>query len=474
MNVERESIWSNWKVESGQKLVDPMTFESIVGKDQEPRAPMWQKRGDLMPGPRLIPYDRYYDPKYVDLEVEHIWNKMWQVACRAEDIPNIGDRLNYDIVDRSYLIVRTGENEFKAFYNSCRHRGRKLCEDKSSGEKIRCPFHGWEYRLDGQLLWVPLEQEFPHVDPKRNSLIPVKTGVWGGNVFINPDPQAPPLETALAPMAEHYKGYPIEDRYTAIRILVDVGCNWKAAQEAFNEGYHVLQTHADGMPMFGSVGTQIEMFSDGLGLVSRLITPGMTTDQWLQGQVMPHEGLILYCQAYDLPVPPPERGNDPVDARKYAAEMQRKRIEANTGKDWSNEPTSYFIDMGKYFLFPNHHPWWGEGLPWWYNFKPLGRNPEASQMEIRVLLPIPASGERPPVPEAYHVHLGERCEEKFPELGSTAHLIDQDLTNMYAVQLGFKAAAPGAGYLTLAQNHEAMIRRFHNIYDDLLGITPQL
>jgi nitrite reductase/ring-hydroxylating ferredoxin subunit len=468
--VKNADYWVDWRVPTGFHLKSPPTLRDVIAKDVGPLPALLRNPGDLDPAPRIIPFDRYIDPKFVDLEIEHIWRKQWQIACREEDIPNIGDRLSYDIIDDSYLVVRTGEHEFKAFHNSCRHRGRKLCEARESGPHIRCPFHAWTYGLDGRLEWLPYADEFPHVDRDRSGLIPVKAEAWGGNVFINPDPAAPPLSAALGPLVEHYKDYPIGGRYTAVRILVDVGCNWKAAQEAFMEGYHVLETHSDGLPIFGSILTQIDVWSEGLGYASRLYTPGMTTDAWIAGQVDTREALILYCTAYELPLPPEGRGLDPVDARLYAAEAQRARLEANTGRDWSKEPVSFFIDMAKYFLFPNHHPWWGESLPWWYNFKPLGRDPDTSQMEIRVLTPIPASGERPPVAEPYHVKLGERAEAKFPELGSTAHLLDQDLHNMYAVQRGFKAAPKSAAYLTLSKYHEAKIRRFHEIYDGLLGL----
>jgi nitrite reductase/ring-hydroxylating ferredoxin subunit len=468
--IKPADYWVDWKVPAGAKVEDKLKLLGVLAKDNEPLPVLLETPGDLDPAPRAIAYDRYIDAKYVDLEVAHIWKKQWQVACREEDIPKVGDRINYDIVDLSFVVVRTGETTFKAFWNSCRHRGRKLCEGKEHGSSIRCPFHAWEYGLDGKLEWLPFEQDFPHVDPARYGLIPVQAQAWGGNVFINPDLTAPPLEHALGPLPRHYQDYPIERRYTAARILVDVACNWKAAQEAFMEGLHVVQTHADGMPIFGAMGTQIDVWSEGLGYVSRLYTPGATTDSWIEGQVTSRECATLYCTAYNLPPPPEDRANDPADARKWCAEAQRARIEEQTGRDWSKEPTSYFIDMAKYFLFPNHHPWWGEGLPWWYNFKPLGRDPDMSQMEIRVLQPIPQSGEQPPVPEPYHIKVGERAEEKFPELGSTAHLIDQDLVNMYAVQRGFKAAAPGAGYLTLSKYHEAKIRRFHEIYDRLLGL----
>jgi nitrite reductase/ring-hydroxylating ferredoxin subunit len=467
---KNESYWVDYgRPEPGSRIQDIPTLERILNADGGERPVPLQGRGDLDPAPRLITYDRYIDPKFVPLEIEHIWKKQWQVACREEDIPNIGDRISYDIVDNSYLIVRTGEKDFKAFYNSCRHRGRKLCDGKTGGKNIQCGFHGWVFGLDGTLQWIPFEQEFPHVDAAQNSLIPVETATWGGNVFVNPDPDAGPLEDALGPLVRHFAPYPQEERYTAMRIFVNIRCNWKAAQEAFMEAYHVVETHADGMPVMGSVATQIDIWSEGKGYVSRLCTPGMTTDPYIADRVTTRQGLNLYCHWHELPLPPEDRGNTPEDARRYAAEMERAKLEASTGRDYSCEPVSTFLDMAKYFMFPNFHPWWGEGIPWWYNFTPQGQDPDKCRMEVRILLPVPASGERPPVPEPILVDFDERAVEN-PALGGMGHIIDQDLINMTAVQQGFKAAAPGKAFLTLSRHQEAKVRRFHEIYDNLLGL----
>jgi hypothetical protein len=150
--------------------------------------------------------------------------------------------------------------------------------------------------------------------------------------------------------------------------------------------------------------------------------------------------------------------------------MLRERVEQSSGKDFSGHPASYFIDQARYTMFPNFHPFMGEASPRWHKFKPLGRDPGACQMEIRTLLPIPPSGEYSTAPQTYHVKLGGRVFETFPELGQAAHLVDQDLDNLSAVQKGLKAAARGTGYMTLADYHESMIRRFHEIYDAALGL----
>jgi len=459
-----------WSVEAGRQVTDLPSFEDILALDEEAPPTILKEAGDAHPGPRPISFDRYFDQRYVDLEVEHIWRKQWQVVCREEDLPKVGDRINYDIVDDSYLVVRSGEHEFKAFYNSCRHRGRKLCEARESGRDIRCAYHGWTYGLDGALDWIPLEQDFPQVDRKHSGLVPIRVATWGGNVFINPDPNAPPLSAALGPLVEHFERYDIGARYTSARMIIEVGCNWKAAQEAFAEGYHVLETHTDGMPMYNSVATRIDCWSQGLGYVARLITPGVVSDSWVADRVSPRETLEMYCKAYNLTPPPADRGLTPADARKYVAQDRARRLHDDTGKDWSTEPTSYFVDQCKYFLFPNHSPFWGEGMPRWQTFKPLGRDPNSCQMEFRTLLPVPASGERPPVPEPIHVKLGESVKERYPILGQAAHLLDQDLDNMCANQRGFKAAAANASFMTLSDTQEAILRRFNELYDQVVGL----
>jgi len=469
----RGNLKSAWQIDAGIQIADGRKALDIVRGDDQPLPSILDQPGDLHPAPRPVSFDRYISAQFVDLEIAHIWKKHWQVACRVEDIPKIGDRISYDIVESSYLVIRTGAQSFAAFHNACRHRGRKLCDTKASGPNIRCAFHGWTYGVDGRLEWVPYVQDFPGLNTANHGLIPVQVGVWGGNIFINPDPEAPSLERALAPMAEHYSKYPQQERYTASRVLVDIECNWKAAQEAFMEGYHVLETHTDGLPIYASVATQIDNWSDGLGLISRLFTPAVAPDSWVEHRVSPRQCLEMYCTAMKLPSPPAARGSNLGDARRYAGEMIRKRVEESSGKDFSGHPASYFIDQGRYTMFPNFHPFWGEASPRWHKFTPLGRDPNACQMEIRTLLPIPKSGEIATDYPTYHVPLGNRVFDTFPELGQAARLVDQDLENLAAVQKGLRAAPASAAYLTLSEYHESMIRRFHEIYDRSLRIGPE-
>src|ERR1043166_3005306 len=75
--------------------------------------------------PNLIPAKRYYDPEFYRLENERLWPHAWQMACRLEQIPAVGDFIEYPNLGKSIIIVRPAEG-VRAYHNTCRHRGVRL------------------------------------------------------------------------------------------------------------------------------------------------------------------------------------------------------------------------------------------------------------------------------------------------------------------------------------------------------------
>ena len=101
---------------------------------------------------QIIVTDVWTDPALFEREVDHLWTKVWQMACREEEIPEPGDHHVYWIIDRSVIVTRTPSGEIKGYINSCRHRGRCLRDESGSVDKFRCPFHGATWDLEGQFL----------------------------------------------------------------------------------------------------------------------------------------------------------------------------------------------------------------------------------------------------------------------------------------------------------------------------------
>ena len=150
--------------------------------------------------PLHVPRERYFDRGFFELEKQQLWPRVWQMACRLEEIPGPGDFVEYEICDQSILVVRQDDGSIKAFYNACRHRATELA--KGSGRlpkgQIVCPFHGWRWNLDGTLSFVYGQEGFePDCLARRPAASRGQLETWGGCVWINMDPESRPLLEAL-------------------------------------------------------------------------------------------------------------------------------------------------------------------------------------------------------------------------------------------------------------------------------------
>src|SRR5262249_33996726 len=148
----------------------------------------------------LVAKERYTSSEFAALEMERLWPRVWQVACREEELPNRGDFVEYPIGDQSILVVRGDDGAISAFHNACMHRGTGLANGCGSlPGVIQCRYHGWRYDLTGALVGVPDREEFPGL-PDDVRLGPVRCDTWGGFVFVNMDADAPPLLEFLDPI----------------------------------------------------------------------------------------------------------------------------------------------------------------------------------------------------------------------------------------------------------------------------------
>src|SRR5215813_6965589 len=75
-----------------------------------------------------VPRERYYDREFFELEKQHLWPKVWQMACRLEEIPDPGDFVEYEVADQSVIVIRQQDGSLKALHNACRHRATQLCK----------------------------------------------------------------------------------------------------------------------------------------------------------------------------------------------------------------------------------------------------------------------------------------------------------------------------------------------------------
>lgn len=272
---------------------------------------------------KSLPSSYYLSEEIFVREKEAIFCHEWICAGREEQLPNPGDHVVLDVAGESILVVRTKENELKAHYNVCRHRGARLCEMQSSPNLneiklsggvlgpngIRCPYHQWTYALDGRLLNAPYLREDDDFCKDNFSLYPAGLETWGGFFFVNLSPDAAAKENRslarqLGEAAERVKRYPLRDLRIAHRIEYEVAANWKVIVENYNECYHCGGVHpelCDLVPAFRQQGGSNLDWEHGIphrdgantftfsGTTDRAPFPGLNEDEKMR-----HKGELIY------------------------------------------------------------------------------------------------------------------------------------------------------------------------------------
>ena len=502
------------------RTIDP-AYHKLLDQESRPVPESFLRDSPIEPGPTFVPVTRYYSKEFFDLEVEKIWKRVWQMAAHEDDLPKIGDYLPYDIAGLSFLIVKSGEDEYKAFYNACLHRGRKLREHRGKqADELRCPFHGWAWNIDGSLKQIPCQWDFPDLKRAEQSLPEAKVGRWGRYIFINPDRDCEPFEDFLGDLPSHFTLLPYEKRYKQAHVAKIIPCNWKTANEAFMESYHVIATHPQ-ILMGGAhdVDTKYDVF----GNYSRAIRCGaLESDGMPQWPPLPEDGkLRLRNPLNGFVYERIEEGLVEVvspDGRRGRFDVNAKYIEGDLTEvnphlvNWAGGPQLAQTDLDKAFaekakknvkkihprvlaaeiqrealkevipsiadqiadieftsifftLFPNFHPW-GSFNKINYRFRPHGNNPEECIMECIYLAPIPEDGEYEPCREIHWLGIDDDWTEA-PELGMLAKVFNQDIRNLPLVQQGMHATA--MENLQLADYNESKPRHFHMLLEDWIS-----
>lgn len=430
-------------------------------------APALTAQGDYEPDFREVDYRRYWDPQWAAAEVEHVWKKSWLLACREEDIPQVGDRVPLHVGELSYIIVRTAEDSFKAFHNSCLHRGTMLCTKHESGESIRCPYHAWEWNIDGRLKKIPSHWDFTGVTRLNGSLPEIKLERWGGFIFVNADPDSGSLMDALGPIPDHFAAFAPERRYTASRFRKTVKANWKVSQEAFQEAYHLFATHPEAMGFNGDSQTQYDIWLTKGGHVGRNAGCSATPSMHAPSEATVFAAGEMFLQAMkqwhypDAEIPPldPEQ-----DVRTQLGEWHRDQLDRHFGRSF-DLPDAIVMDSLLYFFYPHSCFWLSESVPFVYQFLPHETDPEMSYFDVRLMRPLPEGQPVPPSAPVIEIGPDEKVFDMAPAFGFLAYVFDQDMSNMPLIQRGMHAANPKAFHSRLGAYQEMIIQHWNDVIE---------
>lgn len=381
----------------------------------------------------FVPALDFYDRRFWEAERDNLWPKVWQVACRLEQIPKPGNFVTYDILADSIIVVRTGTGaqDVRAFHNSCPHRGTQLVEGCGHRREFICPFHGWRFGLDGSNIEIVDRHDWGACLKDGDAdLSAVEVAFWGGWVWINMDPDCQPLDQFLEPMKSRCDRLEFEKLRFAWYKSTIVDANWKTALEAFTEFYHVQTTHRQmlsytrdysnscGMGRHGRISYD---FGTGLPIgrsdrLPPLKTPSDFREYLYEygrqfkddlGAMQSERAFRSIQELRDLPA-----GTEPSEVlARWADGIYRKAIEEGSG--WPEDLTpEYMAETGfDWHVFPNTvflHPAVESVL--WYRMRPhptdiekclmdtwsLERFAPGSEPEVeQQVFPTPADGDYP-------------------------------------------------------------------------------
>ncbi len=205
----------------------------------------------------------YYSTEFLKLEKNHLFKERWLLAGHISDIPHPQNYITFDAVGERALIIRNQDGKVRAFHNVCRHRGAKLLDSErgTCGRTLSCPFHGWTYCLDGELLSVPAVQTFEDLDLGQNGLVPLDLEIWMGFLFVRFGGTGQSVADSLEPIKDLVAPYQLEkiepiagSRYRETRPY-----NWKVIHDIDNEGYHVPTGHPALQQLYGKTYEDSEM-----------------------------------------------------------------------------------------------------------------------------------------------------------------------------------------------------------------------
>jgi len=419
----------------------------------------------------VVPRARYTDPGFAALEFERLWGRVWQVACREEEVADVGDFLEYTIGDQSILVVRSAPDTVGAFFNTCLHRGTRLAEGTGRFDEdcMRCRYHAWRYDLGGALIEVVDGEEFDPL-PEGLGLGKVRAECWAGFVWITLDPGAPPLLEYLGPLPALLAPYHLEGMRLRANLATVLPANWKVVVDAFNEGYHVQGTHPQLLAWTDDVSLEYEALGihahyGRLPGARRALRPsprlGLAEGDYDEGEILEHfvAGLGGLFSDDERALVARVRAEAGAGGTTMLARYQagrRQLLEAH-GVDTTPFTDDQLTSADDVFFFPNMVGPIYPGSAIVFRVRPNGLDPD-SAVKDTWFLEWPRPG-----------HESRRARRRFyPEWTERdwGEITNQDYANMDHVQRGMHTRGGG---LRLNRRQESNVLHMHRTIDRYLG-----
>ena len=195
-------------------------------------------------GSQSLPRQFYTSETVYKMDIQHYWNHSWIWVGHVNQIPNVGDFFLFDYGYESVIIARDKNGSVNAFLNVCRHRGSRVCIEKSGNTRVFvCPYHAWTYELNGSLRAArEMEGNF---NTAEYSLKKVNLRIFHGLIFICVADNPPNIDEGLLQLEPLVEPFEFENLKIVHSANYPVAANWKLALENYMECYHCAPAHLE-------------------------------------------------------------------------------------------------------------------------------------------------------------------------------------------------------------------------------------
>jgi len=195
-------------------------------------------------GSQSLPRQFYTSETVYKMDIQHYWNHSWIWVGHINQIPNVGDFFLFDYGYESVIIARDKNGSVNAFLNVCRHRGSRVCIEKSGNTRLFvCPYHAWTYELNGSLRAArEMEDNF---NTAEYSLKKVNLRIFHGLIFICVADNSPNIDEGLLQLEPLVEPFEFENLKIVHSANYPVAANWKLALENYMECYHCAPSHLE-------------------------------------------------------------------------------------------------------------------------------------------------------------------------------------------------------------------------------------
>lgn len=186
----------------------------------------------------------YTDPDFYKLDLENVFYRDWLFVGHDCELPKTGSYMTVQVGAYPVVIVRDAQGGIRAFHNSCRHRGSRICSaEKGTAAKLVCPYHQWTYELDGRLLFA--RQVGPDFKPADYGLKQVHCESVAGYIYICVADEAPDFNSFRSLVEPYLAPHNIKEAKVAFESSIIEKGNWKLVWENNRECYHCAANHPE-------------------------------------------------------------------------------------------------------------------------------------------------------------------------------------------------------------------------------------